>query len=266
MRQGLQINVRSTFPQLQAAIEKGANQVPFATAMAINAVGELGRVAVRSEMKSVFDRPTDWVLNSLRLERASKARLSATVWFKEAGSAGAGDSTVAPHIFGGARRFKPMEARLRGIGLLPDGWLAVPGEAAVLDAFGNMSRGQISQLLNVLGSYTEAGFNKANINTVKRLAKGNAKKGVYGFVYWVNPVGQGRNPRLQPGVYQRVKTGFGSSLKPVLIFVNRARYKPRLPFFELIEGQVDRHFPREFTAAFDEAMRTAFLRDQGSLL
>lgn len=181
MQQGVRIGVSSTVPQLQEALAKGANQVPFAAAVAINAVGGLGQVAVRAEMKSVFDRPTDWVLNSLRLERASKTKLEATVWFKEAGTAGAGDSTVAPHIFGGVRRFKPMEARLRGIGLLPSGWYVVPGEGAVLDGFGNMSRGQISQMLNVLGSYTEAGFNKANINTVKRLAKGNAKKGSAGL-------------------------------------------------------------------------------------
>jgi hypothetical protein len=153
------------------------------------------------------------------------------------------------------------------MGFIPTGYSVVPGAAAKLDGNGNMSQGQISQLLNVLGAYTESGFNKANINTVKRLAKGNAKKNIYGFVYWVNKVdGAGRNKKIPPGIYQRVVTGFGTSLKPILIFVKQAQYKKRLDFFGLAGAVVDKEFPGEFDRAFDEAMRTSLLKQQGSLL
>lgn len=263
---GMQISISSTLPQLQAALDKAAGQVPFAVSVALNHTAEAGRVAVREDMERVFDRPTPWVLNSLRVVRSSKDNLQAKVWFKEEGTAGSGDRTVAPHIFAGSRQFKPMEARLRGIGALPSGWFVVPGAAATLDGFGNISRGQVSQLLNVLGSYTEAGFNKANINTVKRLAKGNVKKNVYGFVYWINPVAGRRNPRLPPGVYQRVTTGFGTSLKPILIFVSGASYRKRLEFFETVKRQVDTRFPVEFDKAFAAAVDSALLKTQGSLL
>jgi hypothetical protein len=130
-----------------------------------------------------------------------------------------------------------------------------------------MSPGEISRILNVLGTYTEAGYNKADSRTRARLAKGNAKKSVYGFVYWVNPVaGAGRQKHLQPGVYQRVHTGFGTSLKPILIFVKRAKYRARLPFYAITEAAAAKHFEPEFNNAFEAAMKTALLKQQGQLI
>lgn len=122
--------------------------------------------------------------------------------------------------------------------------------AATLDAYGNMSAGQISQLLNVLGTYTEAGYNTANSKTIDKS---------YGFVYWVNKVGSNdaRGQHLQPGVYQRVMTPFGSSLKPILIFVKPANYKQRLDFFGIVTNTINRDFASNFDDSFDQAIATA---------
>lgn len=262
----MKINVSHNFPEVQAALAKAASQVPFALAVALNNTAEKARVNVRNQMASVFDKPTPWVLNSLRVKRATKSNQEAELAFKDRNSAESSRSMVEPHVFGGKRHFKAMEARLLNMGLMPAGYNAVPGAAAKLDAYGNMSPGQISQLLNVLGTYTEAGYNKANAKTVGRLAKGNVKKNIYGFEYWVNKVNSIKARHLQPGVYQRVKTGFGTSLKPVLIFVKKANYKQRLNFFAITQTTVDREFVGEFNAAFDEALRTAMFKKQGSLL
>lgn len=266
----MQIKIDTNIAAVQQALKKAASQVPFALAVAMNKTVEKALVAVRAEMPRVFDNPTPWVLNSLRVKRATKTSLSAELAYKDRNSAESSRSMVEPHVLGGKRHYKAMEARLYGMGLLAKGYNAVPGAAAKLDANGNMSQGQISQLLNVLGAYTESGFNKANINTRKRLAKGglkNSQYGQYGFVYWVNPVGGGgRGKHLQPGVYQRVQTPFGSSLKPVLIFVGQAVYKKRLDFFGIAQKTVDKEWPGEFDRAFDEAMRTALLKNQGTLL
>lgn len=259
------VNVNTS--EVEAAMDKSVRQAEFAILKALNKSADHGKAAVRREMSSVFDRPTPWVLNSLRVKYAKdRTNPVANLAFKDKNSAESSRSMIAPHVDTGARHYKAMEARLSSMGLMPRGWNAVPGAAALLDGYGNMSRGQITQLLNVLGTYTEAGYNKANANTVKRLAKGNAKKGVYGFAYWVNPVGSVRGKHLQPGVYQRISTAFGSSLKPVLIFVKRASYKQRLDFYGIAQDTVAKTFPGEFRAAFDEAMRTAFPRHQGSLL
>ncbi|MDO9277141.1 MAG: hypothetical protein Q7U05_01080 [Polaromonas sp.] len=254
----MKMSISSDMSIVRQAFLTSSKQATYAAMVALNATAEKGRVAVVKEMRSVFDRPTPWVLNSLRIKYASRTKLMAELAHKDRNSAESSRSMVAPHVTGGERHFKAMEARLLGTGLIPKGYNAVPGGAAKLNANGNMSPGQITQVLNVLGTYTEAGYNKANSKTVTRLAKGRVKKNIYGFVYWVNPVsGPGRQRHLQPGVYQRVTTGFGSSLKPILIFVRQARYRPRLDFFGIAQTTVDKEFPAEFGKAFSAAMATA---------
>jgi hypothetical protein len=237
--------------------------------VALNKTAEKAREAVRTDMTKVFDRPTPFVINSLRVKYATKTNLRAEVAFKDKNSAESSRSMVEPHVLGGKRRFKAMEGRLRRMGLLPSGWYAVPGAAAKVDAFGNMGKGQISQLLNVLGTYSESGFNKANAATRGRLAKGGRKSsqyGLYGFAYWVNLVGTKSGSHLAPGVYQRIKTGFGTSLKPVLVFVPATSYSKRLDFFGVVQRTADREFPAEFAKSFKAAVGTALLKSQGALL
>lgn len=252
------LEIKINTKELFAAMDRAVGQAEYALILAINKTAEQARSEVQTEMRRVFDRPTPWAIDSLRIKYATKSRLIATLAYKDKNSVESSRSMVEPHVIGGQRHFKAMEARLNRIGLLPAGMNAVPGAAAKLDTYGNMSRGQISQLLNVLGAYTEAGYNKANDKTRARLAKGNAKKGTYGFVYWVNPVGSsGPGKHLAPGVYQRVSTGYGTSLKPVLIFVKRSTYKSRLDFYGIGQRVIDRDLASNFKQAFEQAMATA---------
>lgn len=263
----MQIKVDTNLPAVQQALQRAASQVPYATAVAINKVGDRALNQVKTDMRQVFDRPTPWVINSLKLRRATKANPIATLQFRDRWNGGNESTMVGPHLFGGDRGYKAMETRLYRSGLLPQGWKVVPGSGARLDAYGNMSRGQISQLLNVLGTYREAGYNKADFRTRARLAAGNAKRNQYGFTYWVNPAeGQPRRRHLPPGVYQRFTTGFGTSLKPVLIFVHQVRYRVLLQWEETVRRIQAQHFQADFAQAFDAAMRTAIPRQQGSLL
>ena len=262
----MQIKIDLNLASVQQALRRAADQVPFATSVAINKTVELARVEVVKTMRQVFDRPTPWVLNSLRVKRSTKTSLTADLGFKDRNSAESSRSMIEPHVFAGKRHNKAMEARLFRMGLLPAGYSAVPGKAAKIDSFGNMSQGQITTILNVLGTYTEAGYNKANSNTVARFKRGNVKKNVYGFTYFVSPVGGAKGRHLQPGVYQRFQTAFGTSLKPVLIFVKQPKYKKTLPFFEVAQRTVNQEFPGQFNKAFDAAMKTALVKTQPNLL
>ncbi len=275
----MRFTIDHNIPQVKTAMQGMSSQVPFAMAVALNKTVDQGRVEVQLQMARSFDRPTPWVVNSVRTYRATKTNLVATVGFKDRNSSDfRGEDTwrtmIAPHALGVKRHFKQMEARLLKMGLIPAGYNAVPGEAAKLDGYGNMSQGQISQLLNVLGTYTEGGYNTAgNTKGRDRLAKGNVKKGIYGFEYFVSYGNIGRtnftvkNGRavkeqisknhLLPGVYQRVSTPWGSSLKPILIFVKQVNYKIRLDFFGIVQKVVDRDFTSNFNEAFDQAVRTA---------
>ena len=278
----MKITISTNADAVQAALKKAQGQVPYATMLALNKTAAQIKSEVQTEMKRVFDRPTPWVMNSLRVANATKSKLVAEIAYKDGGSGGSSRTMIEPHVVGGQRRFKAMESRLLSMGYIPEGWNAVPGAAASLDAYGNMSRGQISQLLNVLGTYKEGGYNKANAATRERLAKGNAKKGVYGFEYFVSYGGLGRasisirggemhktqiaKSHLTPGVYQRVSTGFGSSLKPILIFVKRAAYRKRLDFYGIGQRVIDRDLQSNFKQALDQAVDSALLKTQGSLL
>lgn len=266
----MRIEVQTDLPQVADIIRKlPETQLPFATALALNKTAEIAQGVFRDEMRSKFNNPTPWFLNTLRIRRATKTDLKAEVGFKDdAGGDFNNNPMVGPHIYGGARRMKAMEIRLQRVGYMPNGWYVVPGAGAKLDANGNMSRGQITQLLNVLGTYTEAGYNKANAATRAKLKKGTRKS--YGFEYWVNPANDGRGKKqakhLLPGVYQRIATPFGSSLKPILIFVKATNYQIRLNMQATIQPVVAREFPVQFNLAMNQALRTALLRKQLTLL
>jgi hypothetical protein len=262
----MKITIDHNILDLTKAMLAAPSQIGFALKQAVNNSATKAREDVREQMRTKFNRPTNYFLNSLRVKYAtSKEAPIAEVWFKDKNSVESADSMVGPHIFGGERRFKPMETRLQRAGLLPSGWQVVPGAGAKLDAFGNMSRGEISLILNVLGTYKESGYNKANDKTKARLAKGNIKKNVYGFELWVNPVGGTKGKHLPPGVYKRVTTGFGSSLKPMLIFVKSTNYRKRLDFYAIVNQSVNQNLQPEFDAAFLKAVNTAILKQQGTL-
>lgn len=251
----MQLSISTNFPDVQRELDRIGKGARGVAREALNRASEWAATDVGREMRKVFDRPVPYTLRALRVFYANTSNLKATLWFKQRGRE-EDKLWAVPQIQGGRRAMKPMELRLQQVGILPRGWLAVPGGAAPLDAYGNMSRGEISRILNVLGTYTEAGYNTANAKTTARLRKGNVKRNVYGFAYWVNPVGRGRVPHLLPGVYRRVYTGFGTSLKPMLIFVNQAKYRRRLDFFTIVKKSMDQHFPAEFDKAMKSFLQT----------
>lgn len=185
---------------VRKAMDELPKKAKYATVKAMNRSVEWADTSVRREMRRVFDQPKPWVLQSLRIQYAKPTDMTAELAFKDSWSSSAGETggrtMLSPHIYAGTRSFKGMEVRLMRMGMLPAGYNVVPGGGAKLDGYGNMSPVQISQLLNVLGAYTESGFNKANINTVKRLAKGNAKKNIYG-----SSIGSTRSAAPKPAIY-----------------------------------------------------------------
>lgn len=257
----LTLDINTT--QLQEALAASKAQFPYAMMVAVNKTAEQARSNVQVAMPKVFNKPTPWAINSIRIKYATKAALGAQLAFKDRNSVENSRTMVEPHVYSGQRAYKAMEARLWRANYLPQNYNVVPGGGAALDVYGNMSAGTITQILNVLGTYTEAGYNKANSKTVDRLKKGTKK--TFGFTYWVNRVGS-RNTHLPPGVYKRVYTGFGTSLVPMLIFVKRARYKEVLDFYGIARTSFDKHFPGYFDTAWQQAMKTALLKDQGALL
>lgn len=244
----MRLTIKTNFPDVQKALNDIGPKVKSAIREALNRTAEWAETDVRREMRKVFDRPVPYTLRSLRVFYAKTSNLAATLWFKQR-SADRDKQWASAQIAGGQRDLKPMELRLQRIGILPSGWYVVPGGGADLNGYGNMSPGEISRILNVLGAYTEAGYNKANDKTRARLRRGT--KRAYGFEYWVNhPLRM--QSHLPPGVYKRIYTSFGTTLKPMLVFVKGAKYRKRLRFNEIVTATTAKRFPAEF----DKAVRS----------
>lgn len=253
----VKISVQSDIERIARALDGFAQrQIPFAAVQALNGTVQAAKEADVREMRDVFDRPTPYTLSGVYAQRATKARLEAEVGLKDfAAKATPAAKFLQPQIAGGVRRPKRFEVALRRAGVLPPDMLAVPGEGARVDAFGNLSRGQLVQILAYFRAFPEAGY-RANLSAGRRaaLARGSARRGVRGFAYFVGRPGGGKLPL---GVWQRVRFGFGSALKPVLIFVPGAVYAPIYDFEFVARKTVEREFPRRFEAALASAWRTA---------
>lgn len=226
--------------QAKAELARYEKQIPFATALGLTRTAEIAKRAIEDEMRNVFDRPTRWTLNSLRLFPAKKDNLQARVWMKnEADKSVPATRWLNPQIEGGARQDKRVEKLLRDRGILPAGKYVVPGRDAKLNSFGNLGRGQIQKLLSGLG----AQFDKYQNSTDS--ARSAANKRAF-FV-----LGRGDNA---VGIAQR--TG-KRSVKLILAFVSRPRYSQRLDFYGVGERVVTENLNREFAKALQQALATA---------
>jgi hypothetical protein len=250
------------------------SQLPYAMARALTKTAQDVKSAEITEMKNVFDRPTPYTLNSLYLRPATKTNHTALVWLKDdAGKGTPAAEYLLPEIVGGNREMKRFERALQATGVMPKGMFAVPGAAADIDAYGNMSCGQIRQILSYFKSAEMTAGYTANMTPEKkkRLAKGTKRR--RGFTYFVSN-GSGRtvlgliedkfiNPtaHLPMGIYKRVGFAWGSALKPIVMFVKNApSYSPRFKFFEVGQRVVNEKFQANFAQAMDEALKTARLK------
>lgn len=215
--------------------DKVKAKLPLATAIAMTRTVQEIPEAVVAEMQAVFDRPTPWTLGSVRYSKATAQNLSASVWLDDAGRGGS-SHPIAEHLIaqieGGVRVEKRSEAILRAAGILPPGHVAVPGAGADLDAYGNMSRGQIQQILSALRlAETVRGF---LANRTKRSAARNRNQPQIFAATADSP----RTRHLKPGIYQRVADG----LLPLLMFVRTAQYRAVLDFVGVCQRKADEVF------------------------
>lgn len=226
------ISMKSNIDEAVRSIRIDREKIPLATAKALTFTAERVRDAERDDMSRTFDRPTPFTLNSLLLKAATPRSLESRVWFRDLGasrkSGGTATHYIEPEVYGGARPLKRFEKYLQSAGLLPAGMFAVPGEGARLDSFGNISRGQLVQVLSALRALPERGY---LANRTKRSAK---RKGARLINYFV-----GRpHPGMPMGVWQRTARG----IKPVLVFVKAPNYTVRFRFFDIARRETDRHF------------------------
>lgn len=269
--------------QLQRAAAQMADltrQVQSATAKAINRTARDVRDAEKREMSDVFDRPTPYTLGSLFVQSATPTSPTATVGLKDdAGGSRSAVKWLRWQIYGGLRTMTSLEKRLVAAGAMPNDMRAVPGRFARLDAFGNLSTGQIRQILSQLRIELTQGATSALprlsaeergalrqskvsgmsalSNRQRSFAKDATAKqrritSAYkraGGQFVAFPYGRGK---LRPGIYQVRATAFGrTDPKPVMVFVTRASYEAGRFDFHYVADLVVR---RRLQANVDAAM------------
>lgn len=230
-------------------------QVPFATALALTRTAKFVQAKIREEMPRVFDRPTRYTLNSTFVEPARKGKLWAQVKIKD-DPTGAGTLPInylAPGIYGGSRKRKGFERRLISAGKMPPNRYAVPASGADLDAYGNIKPSLLVQILSDLQAQFDPTQNTTARSKQRRL-RSRTRRATFFFSTW--PPSQ-KTSHLAPGIYRRTHLGFGTAIKPVLIFVSRNRYRSRLKFFQIADQVARSRFKVEFAMAMRQALATA---------
>lgn len=262
----LTISVKTEVDRATAWLAELSNQVPYATAVALNATAFDVRSELAAEVQRVFDRPTPYIASrTLRVTKATKLTLQATVGWQSIGGGGTDPAKIlSAEIIGGTRKLKRFERALRAAGILPSGMAAVPGQACKLDNYGNVSYGFIVKLLSYLGAFGAQGY-RANLTAAgkaklarRRVTKAGVVRidGVEYFVSHGPGERDGRRQHLPAGVWSR-RGVHGEDISPVMMFVRPPRYRPRLSVERVAKRVVSSRFPGYFQAAFEQAMRTA---------
>ncbi len=208
--------------EVQRQLEKDAKQHRFAAAVALTRTAKTAKEELQKEMQkdSVFKAPKPFTTKAIKFEKATKAKLQATISVKPITA-----QYIAHHVEKKDRLSKGFEQTLRSRGLLPSGMYAVPGPGLKLNQYGNAGRAALRKIV------TEV-----------------SKRGGKYFVATISGI---------TGVWMRYGRK-GRAIKPILIFVRKPDYDPnRFDFYGVAEKAFKTHFEKEFDKALDFALRTA---------
>lgn len=221
MKAGLKIS--DDLDDAIASLSRLGSSAGKAQAQAVNEVVKQAEQQLQTEVGSVFDRPTPFTLNAFRIQYAKPSQPEAAIWVKDEKSGAskglAPEDWFKPQVYGGERALKASERMLRARGILPPGMYAVPGKGARLDAYGNMSRGHIIQLLSGLKAFDRAGSDHNATDSRRSRRRGHEN------AFFV--LRRGQRPL---GVAERR----GNSIAVVLVFTRALEYAPRFDFHGVV--------------------------------
>lgn len=200
-------SIKTDLARLPKDLKQLNKNTRFAVAVGITWTGQAIKKHLQQTMTKVFDKPTRWTLNSLQLKPAKRDNWNGKVFFRDFAPKGtAAGKYLDAQIEGGTRSLKRSERHLKNKGFLDAGYYLVPGKDAKLNAFGNITKGQVTKALSDVGGQ----FNPEQ-NT-----KNKKKK-----FFWMDKKG-----RRLAGIYYRQ----GGALKSFMVAVRRPVYRRRLDF------------------------------------
>lgn len=264
----MQISITSDLNETVGLIDRFSKQAPFAAAVALTKTAKQGANNMRTRFKNVFDNPTRYTMSSIFSSSANKRDLMAAFGLKDQAllskSGGSSPANVLDHHFnGGQSRYARYELAFRKLGMLGFNEDIVPAAGLnELNQYGNIPASLIIKLISYFGGFGEQGY-KANstYETRAKLAKRTDKntKGkrqskyvrINGVVYFY----ANGSDHLHRGIWAKTGT-HGSSIRPILMFVQRANYSKRFDINKFADkARVD--FTHNFNESWTYAMSTA---------
>lgn len=248
--------------KLRAGLAAQQKQARFAAAVALTRTAKAAQEKTATKMRDVFDRPTRWTMNSLWIKPATRDTLAAMLYLKDRDQGGKATGTAASlighHWSGGVRQRKKLETWMTRAGLISSTEMIVPGAGARLDAYGNISRGQLSQMMSQL----RLGIDTYSWSSTSARSRRNVKKA--GRIFWSRgPQGGQFRPRWGRTGPQRlakgawIDAGEAVGVRPLLVVISRASYRRRIDMERIVRDTVRARFGAEFDRAYADALRTA---------
>lgn len=220
------ITAKHDLIRANAMVRVATRQLPFATSRALNDVAFEVKDSLGKASNQVFDRPTTFIKNAWRVQKATKQDLVALV-FPEAKR----EPYLRANITGGQRGVKKIEAAFKGVATQkPPADKFFPTSLQKKDSKGNVSRGTLRKILQSLQS-EESGRN----------------------TYFI---GQPRGKQdVRPyGIYRRM----ARKIKPVFLPATQTmKYDAIFDIKGIGQKVVERRFSRYLDQRFNQALRTA---------
>ena len=234
-----------TMEELVASIgDVDKKHIPYAVRLAVNRVAELSIPTIKTNMNVVFDRPSPWTLNSLRVKYATSAKPVAVVQHKDVSGRGTSPSKyLRPNIEGSTRTKKASEQQWSNKVGQPIWW--TPSKNIDLDPYGNVPAATIRKLLE--GTRAELG---SAGKKKQRFKKGALSTGRY-FI---------RKPSdkssKKPGVYEQTVWG---AIRPLIFFHVglTPQYNKTYDMEAIVQRVSDAEYGKQFLIAMEYAISTA---------
>jgi len=229
---------------------------PSAMRNAINYTLADAKKATVARMHIDFQSPTPFTQNSMKVQEATKTKLSGAVRFKDPTRLSESQHYLYPNTYGVKRGYKPFEAALYKKGILKRGWYAVPGRGAPRDGYGNVPASLYVQIMSFFSAFAEQGT-KQNMTDATRAKRKKGTRRKYGFEYFALKNASGS---MLPGIYKRTYTAFGTAIDTMFIFVPATvvwytrQYKFHQTGIEVFKAKLKPYFGSEI----DKVLQASF--------
>lgn len=244
----MQINIQVTgIKELQRDLKDfSERRVKAVVATALTRTAAQTRKIWQNQINTVVQGPTPLTSKAVVFKGAKADKLEASVSLAKGGGRANPSEYLRPQEFGGGRNVKKFERALISAGAMPSGYITVPGSAAKLDSFGNVSRGQLVDVIRALGSQYSPGYQRViSKSTNKRLAA-QARSGRQYIA--VSPA-DAKRFKVSAGIYERMADG---SRKAIFLFKNGVTYRKRLGLLDRV-ADIERTLQAEVSKAIEQS-------------